>query len=69
MMETEKRQVHNTNSPNFVKLDYTDITNILSIIEENPLDTYNEDELVTIERLKIVKKFMERKYSKYNKGN
>lgn len=59
-METLNRSVHNTNSRNFVKLDYTDLQHCLRWSSE--LGEMSEDELVTVERLKIVATFMKRKY-------
>lgn len=56
---SELRNIHNTNSVNFVKLDYKDICYCLDWAKDLEL---SQDEEVTIERLKIIKKFMEKKY-------
>lgn len=56
------RVAHNTNSPNYVRLDYNDINIIMRLFEETPLTECTEDELVTYERLKVIRKFMEDKY-------
>lgn len=61
MTKREPRPIHNTNSVNYIKLDYWDMCYSLSALES--FDDLTEDEKVTVERLKIMKGFMKRKYN------
>lgn len=59
------RQVHNTNSPNFIKLDWTDLNHILSWSEDLEL---SQDETVTRDRVAFMKQLMEEKRAESLKG-
>lgn len=56
-----KRTVHNTGSRNYVKLDFQDLTYCLQWAED--LGDLTEDELITVERIKIVREFQKAKYA------
>jgi len=69
MAQQRSRPVHNTNSPNFIKLDYQDLTYIKewasSYLKERTTDgmelTKFTDMEVTIQRVELMMKFMEEK--------
>jgi hypothetical protein len=61
------RPIHNTNSPNFVKLDYTDICNCIVALENLEGDITN-NEYVTLERCKLIRKFAEEKKEREANG-
>ena len=68
------RTVHNTNSPNFIKLDWADLNYILewsqyaSTSDEKDDGGLTDDELVTKDRVKLMKQLMEEKREMALKG-
>jgi uncharacterized protein YjcR len=60
-----ERPVHNTNSPNFVKLDYEDLSNILALFgEQDCEDCLTSSERVTYERVTRIRDLMIQKRGK-----
>ena len=60
------RQVHNTNSPTFIKLDHTDLTYIIKWVEE--FEDLTPDEIVTRDRVAKMIELMEEKRAMHIKG-
>lgn len=65
MINQRQRPVHNTNSPNFIKLDYTDLCYIVAWTTDLEL---SPDEKVTLDRVKLMKELMEEKREAHLKG-
>ena len=69
-MATRQRPVHNTNSPNFIKLDYMDLTYIKEWAEFSANAKHlSDDELVTLKRVELMMEFMEEKRKEMEEDN